>query len=100
MNTLILSEHFANWLSALKDVRAKFSILARLRRAELGNWGDCKPVGEGVSEMRVHVGHGYRVYFIQESNCLYVLLAGGDKSTQQKDIAKAKALAKERRLQS
>lgn len=100
MNTLILSEHFANWLAALRDVRAKFSILARLRRAELGNWGDCKPVGEGLSEMRVHVGHGYRVYFIQESNCLYVLLAGGDKSTQQKDIAKAKALAKERRLQS
>ena len=63
----------------------------------MGNFGDCKPVGSGVSEMRVHTGKGYRVYFMQENDCVYILLAGGDKSTQQKDIARAIELANERR---
>ena len=75
----------------------KAGILARLRRAELGNFGDCKPVGEGVSEMRIAVGQGYRVYFMQEGRCLYLLLVGGNKSSQTRDTAKAKALAQERR---
>ena len=99
MNTIIKSELFDSWLTALKDTRAKFNILARLRRAEIGNFGDCRPVGDGISEMRIHVGQGYRIYFVQEGDCVYVLIVGGDKSTQQKDISKAKALAKERRLQ-
>lgn len=97
MNTIITSELFENWLTTLKDIRAKFSILARLRRAEMGNFGDCKFIGDGVSEMRIHAGQGYRIYFVQEGDCVYVLLIGGNKSTQEKDIAKAKMLAKERR---
>ena len=78
-------------------MRAKFSVLARIRRAELGNFGDCKAVGEGVSEMRIHAGKGYRVYFMQENQSVYILLAGGDKSTQRDDIAKAIDMAVERR---
>ena len=97
MNTLIKSDQFEAWLTEMKDLRAKFGILARIRRAELGNFGDCKPVDEGVSEMRIHTGKGYRVYFMQEGNCVYILLAGGDKSTQQRDIAKAVEMANERR---
>ena len=60
-------------------------------------YGDCKPVGEGISEMRIHTGKGYRVYFMQEGDCVYILLAGGDKSTQQRDIAKAVEMANERK---
>ena len=97
MNTLISSDSFAKWLRLLKDLRAKASILARLRRAEMGNFGDCKSVGEGVSEMRVNVGQGYRIYFVQEGDCVYILLVGGDKSSQVRDIANAKELARERR---
>jgi putative addiction module killer protein len=82
-------------LSALADPKAKARILARLRSAMLGNFGDCEPVGEGVSEMRVHVGPGYRVYFVRTGATVYVLLTGGDKSSQQKDIARAKRMARE-----
>lgn len=99
MNTLFQSELFSSWLTQLKDMRAKFAIIARLRRAVLGNFGDCKPVGEEVSEMRIHTGKGYRVYYTQEGKCVYILLVGGDKSTQQKDIAAAISMAKERRGQ-
>ncbi len=95
MNTILKSERFSAWLEKLKDLRAKFCIIARIRRAELGNLGDCKPVGEGVSEMRVHVGAGYRVYFMQDVDCVYLLLLGGNKSTQQADIAAAINMAKE-----
>ena len=95
MNTILKSERFSTWLENLEDLRAKFSIIARIRRAELGNLGDCKPVGEGVSEMRVHVGAGYRVYFMQDGDCVYLLLLGGNKSTQQADIAAAINMAKE-----
>jgi len=63
--------------------------------ATLGNFGDCKPVGEGVSEMRIHVGAGYRVYYIRTGSTLYVLLVGGDKSSQAKDISRAKKMARE-----
>lgn len=70
-------------------------IQARIRRAELGNFGDCEPVGEGVSEMRVHHGLGYRVYFVQQGAEIVILLAGGDKSTQKKDIKVALELAQQ-----
>jgi putative addiction module killer protein len=70
-------------------------VLARLRSATLGNFGDCEPVGEGVSEMRIHFGPGYRVYFMRNGTSVYVLLAGGDKSSQRKDIARAKQFSKE-----
>ena len=95
MFTLIQSSVFEAWLAALTDQKAKARIIARLRSATLGNFGDCEPVGEGVSEMRIHVGAGYRVYYIRTGNTVYVLLTGGNKSTQKKDIAQAKKLAHE-----
>ena len=95
MNILVRSSEFDAWLSGLTDIKAKARILARLRGAAFGNFGDCGPVGEGVSEMRVHVGPGYRVYFVRNGAVLYVLLTGGDKSTQKRDIARAKAMAME-----
>ena len=97
MNTILQSEMFVTWLAKLKDMQAKFSILARIRRADMGNFGDCKSVGGGVFEMRVHIGKGYRVYFMQDGDRIYILLVGGDKSSQQKDIETAIALAKERK---
>jgi putative addiction module killer protein len=81
-------------LSALADSKGKARILARLRSAAFGNFGDCESVGEGVSEMRVHVGPGYRVYFIRTERTFYLLLTGGDKSTQSRDIARAKLMAR------
>jgi putative addiction module killer protein len=95
MFTLIQSSVFDAWLSALTDLKAKARILARLRSAMLGNFGDCKPVGEGVSEMRIHVGAGYRVYYMRTGTTVYVLLTGGNKSSQKKDIAQAKKMAHE-----
>jgi len=86
---------FSEWLSGLRDARAKAEVARRLRRLALGNPGDVKPVGEGVSELRIHYGPGYRVYFVQRGSLLIVLLCGGDKSTQAKDIASALKLAKE-----
>ena len=74
---------------------AQKRIQARIRRAELGNFGDCEPVGEGVSEMRIHYGPGYRIYFIQRATEILILLAGGDKSTQSKDINAALNLARQ-----
>ncbi len=82
-------------MSDLADTKAKARILARLRSATFGNFGDCEAVGEGVSEMRVHAGPGYRVYFTRKGATVYLLLAGGDKSTQKRDIARAKAMARE-----
>jgi putative addiction module killer protein len=94
MYSFIRSSDFDLWLSALADQRAKARILARLRSAIAGNLGDCEPVGEGVSEMRVHFGPGYRIYFVRTGATIYVVLAGGDKSTQKKDIAKAITMAR------
>ena len=91
------TERFRAWFLDLRDVKARARIQARLRNAELGNLGDCAPVGEGVSEMRIHCGPGYRLYFAQHGPELIVLLAGGDKSTQAKDIKAAIALAREAR---
>ncbi|KRQ17771.1 type II toxin-antitoxin system RelE/ParE family toxin [Bradyrhizobium manausense] len=86
---------FASWLRALKDANAVARIAARIRRLELGNLGDVKPVGEGVSELRIDYGPGYRIYFIQQGNTAVILLCGGDKRTQNKDIRTAKRMAKE-----
>jgi putative addiction module killer protein len=80
-------------MAALRDHRARAKIAARIDRLALGNPGDVAPVGEGVSELRIHYGPGYRVYFITRSQTLVVLLCGGDKSTQTKNIRAAKLLA-------
>lgn len=97
MNTILRTNVFDAWLRDLRDAKGKARINARIIGAQAGNLGDCKPVGEGVSEMRVDVGPGYRVYFMRSGFALYVLLAGGDKSTQTKDIKRAIALANELR---
>jgi putative addiction module killer protein len=88
------TDEYARWFDRLKDRQARFRILARIRRLSLGNPGDVESVGEGVSEMRIDCGPGYRVYFKQTGATLVVLLAGGDKSTQTRDIEKAKELAR------
>ena len=95
MNTLIQSQLFSAWLRELRDEVAKGLILRRIISAELGNFGDCESVGEGVSEMRVHHGPGYRVYFVRRGSTIYVLLCGGSKASQKKDIRLAKKMAKE-----
>ena len=86
---------FGVWLNELRDVRARVKIVARIARLANGNPGDVAPVGEGVSEMRIHHGPGYRVYFVQRAAIFVILLCGGDKSTQSTDIARAKSLAQE-----
>ena len=86
---------FSQWLSGLRDARAKAEVARRVRRLALGNPGDVKPVGGGVSELRIHYGPGYRVYYVQRGNLLIVLLCGGDKPSQTNDIALALKLAKE-----
>jgi putative addiction module killer protein len=86
---------FADWFSNLRDKHAKARIQARIDRMALGNFGDAAPVGEGVSELRIHYGPGYRVYFIQRGDELVILLGGGDKGTQRRDIQTALALARE-----
>lgn len=95
MRTVLTTEVFDAWFTGLRDPRAKARIAARIRRAEEDNLGDCASVGEGVSEMRIHYGPGYRVYFIQKGLELVILLAGGDKTTQSKDIKAAQKLARE-----
>ena len=88
---------FSRWLGGLKDYRAKAAIVLRLKQVAVGHWGDVKSVGGGVSELRWHMGPGYRVYFMRRGERIVLLLAGGDKSSQVQDIAKAKLLAKEQR---
>ena len=95
MNTLLRSSDSDAWLSRLADQRGKARILARLVSAEFGNFVDCEPVGEGVWEMRIHVGAGYRVYYTRTASTVYVLLVGGTKASQTKDIAKAKKMARD-----
>jgi len=85
---------FDNWFGRLKDRRAKARIQARIDRLETGHFGDVASVGQGVSELRIFYGPGYRVYFIQRGSTVIILLSGGDKSTQDSDIIKAKELAK------
>jgi len=86
---------FSEWLGALRDGRAKRVIAARIDRLAHGNPGDVKPVGHGVSELRINHGPGYRVYFVKHGDVLIVLLCGGDKSSQDADIAKAQKLARQ-----
>ncbi len=86
---------FSLWLRALRDQRAKARIAARIRRASFGNVGDVRSVGAGVSEMRIDHGPGYRVYFVRRGDTLIILLCGGDKSTQDRDIERAKVIARE-----
>ena len=86
---------YAAWFSSLRDRVAKARIDIRIRRLSLGNPGDVRPVGEGVSELRIDHGPGYRVYFVPHGTLLVVLLAGGDKSSQTRDISTAKKLASE-----
>jgi putative addiction module killer protein len=88
-------EPFTDWLQGLRDSMTQKRILARLSRLEQGNYGDCKPVGEGVSELRMFFGSGYRVYFAEHSEDVVVLLCGGDKGSQDQDIENAKAYWKE-----
>ena len=90
--TFLRTEEFDDWLRNLKDPVGKARILARIDSAELGNFGDSESVGDGISEMRIHVGPGYRVYYSRTGKVIYLLLCGGDKPTQKKDIKMAKAI--------
>ena len=85
---------FARWFASLKDRRAWARIQARITRIEMGNFGNAEPVGEGVSELRIFYGPGYRVYFVCKDSVVVILLCGGDKKSQQADIARAKILAR------
>jgi putative addiction module killer protein len=95
MIELIRSATFDHWLSTLRDRRALARIAARLDRLAAGNPGDVEPVGNGLSELKINYGPGYRVYFIQRGPVLIILLCGGDKSSQSRDIKQAKVLADE-----
>ncbi|KIP98080.1 type II toxin-antitoxin system RelE/ParE family toxin [Agrobacterium sp. CG674] len=94
MSTFEKSHQFDSWLKALKDTKGKVRILHRITAAENGNFGDWKPVGEGVSEMRINFGPGYRLYYTRRGETVYLLLIGGDKSTQKRDIQKAIEMAR------
>ncbi len=95
MISIQTTEAFNKWFSNLKDKQAMMRVQARIDRAENGNFGDCEPVGEGVSEMRIHYGPGYRIYFVKRGMEIVILLAGGDKSTQSKDIKSALEIARQ-----
>ena len=94
MNTLLRSDEFDSWLSGLKDKVVKARIVQRLDAVGAGNFGDCESVGQGISEMRIHVGPGYRVYYTRRADAVYLLLAGGDKSSQKRDIKRATEVAR------
>ncbi len=95
IKTFLRSDEFDAWLAGLRDHTGRARIVQRIRSAEAGNFGDCEPVGAGVSEMRIHTGPGYRVYYTQRGAVVYWLLMGGDKSTQQRDIKSALKMARE-----
>lgn len=92
MFSVRLTAEFEAWLDGLRDKKAQIRVVARLRQAEAGNLGDWKSLGGGLSEMRVHVGAGHRLYFAQQGSILIVMLAGGDKSSQARDIKRARKL--------
>lgn len=92
MITFEKTHEFAQWLSSLKDKIGQARILARLRAAELGHFSDCEPVGDRIYEMRIHCGPGYRVYYTRKGKVIYLLLIGGDKTTQVRDIKRAKQM--------
>lgn len=93
--TIFETEQFRTWLDGLRDGKGRLRIDDRLRRLANGNAGDTKSVGDGVQELRLHFGPGYRIYYMWRDGVLIILLCGGDKSSQARDIAKAKRLAKE-----
>ena len=95
MMELFETSTFTQWLNDLKDRRAKAKIVARLQRLVNGLTGDSEPVGDGISELRIHYGKGYRVYYKRSGDTIIIILCGGDKSSQDKDIKKAKLIAKE-----
>ncbi len=99
MFTVRQTQEFQDWLDDLKDKKAQLRIVARLRQAEAGNLGDWKPVGNEVSEMRVDFGPGYRLYFTKRQNILVVMLAGGDKSTQARDVKRAQKILQQLELE-
>ena len=92
---VVYTELFEKWLKRLRDQQAKASILTRIERIEDGNFGDHSSVGGGISELRIHVGQGYRVYYIIRRREVVILLCGGDKSSQQRDIYRAQQIAGE-----
>ncbi len=100
MYSVELTEEFQDWLDALRDRRAQLRITARLRTVERGNLGDWKPVGGAISEMRVAVGAGYRLYFTRRGRVVILMLAGGDKSSQKRDIERAHRMARALELES
>jgi len=89
------TEYFSKWLKKLKDIRGKVTILRRIERIKKGNFGDFKPISQDLWELRVTVGAGYRVYYTKKQSEIVILLIGGDKSTQSKDIEKAKKILEE-----
>ena len=93
MFSIRLLPEFTKWLAALPDPAVRGVVIARIKRLERGLMGDVEPVGEGVSELRIHFGAGWRVYFVRRGTQLIVLLAGGSKRTQKRDIKRAKSLA-------
>jgi len=95
MFEVIETEVFADWLAELRDTQARATIARRTLRLAGGNFGDCKSVGGGVSELRIHLGPGYRVYFTRRGQRLLLLLCGGDKDSQARDIARARTMAEQ-----
>ncbi|MGA7978866.1 MAG: type II toxin-antitoxin system RelE/ParE family toxin [Chromatiaceae bacterium] len=95
MIEIVESATFSRWVRALRDIRARARILARIDRMADGNFGDVAPIGGGLSEARVHYGPGYRVYFMQHHEALVILLCGGTKKSQAKDIESAKQIAQD-----
>ncbi|WP_048441083.1 type II toxin-antitoxin system RelE/ParE family toxin [Caenimonas sp. SL110] len=93
MNSIVSTAEFSDWFDSLEDRTGKARIAARIAAAAAGNFGFCEPVGAGVSEMKIDFGPGYRLYFKRSGNVVYVLLCGGDKSTQKRDIKRALKLA-------
>lgn len=93
MNKILRTGTFDRWLRNLKDISAKVRIARRIEKAQQGHFGDCKPVGNSIYEMRIHSGAGYRVYYTQRGAVVYLLLCAGDKSSQTRDIKQAKVIA-------
>jgi putative addiction module killer protein len=92
LNVISKTSEFEEWLDSVRDVRGKAAVLSRLDRAQEGNFGDCEPVGDGFSEMRVFVGPGYRVYFVRTGQAAYLMLWGSDKTDQKRGIKRAKEI--------
>ncbi|MBV2164619.1 MAG: type II toxin-antitoxin system RelE/ParE family toxin [Comamonas sp.] len=95
MYSVLETESFAEWVDGIRDMPTRIRLRRRVNKAKLGNLGDVKPVGDGVWEMREFFGPGWRMYYVQRGNVLIVMLGGGDKSSQERDIAVAKKMAQE-----